>query len=66
MPYVTDTHSLIWYITDDPKLSTVAKEFFKKWIIFRSIFSFLVLSSLNYYISQKRKRLMLTLICFLL
>ena len=30
IPYVTDTHSLIWHITDDPKLSTVAKEIFQK------------------------------------
>mgnify|MGYP001039317782 CR=1 FL=1 len=30
MPYVTDTHSLIWYITDDPRLSIEAKEIFQK------------------------------------
>ena len=30
MPYVTDTHSLVWYLTDDPKLSTNAKRIFKK------------------------------------
>ena len=30
MPYVTDTHSLVWYMTSDPKLSKKAKEIFKK------------------------------------
>jgi len=30
MPFVTDTHSLVWHITDDPKLSTEAKEVFQK------------------------------------
>ncbi len=25
MPCVTDTHSIIWYMTEDPKLSTEAK-----------------------------------------
>lgn len=25
MPYVTDTHTLIWYMTDDPNLSIKAK-----------------------------------------
>ena len=29
MPYVTDTHSLVWYLTDDPKLSIDAKRIFK-------------------------------------
>lgn len=29
MPFVTDTHSLIWYLTDDPQLSTRAKEVFQ-------------------------------------
>ena len=29
MPYVTDTHSLVWHMTDDPKLSREAKEVFK-------------------------------------
>lgn len=29
MPYVTDTHSLVWYLTDDPKLSIEAKRIFK-------------------------------------
>ena len=30
MPFVTDTHSLIWYLTDDPQLSINAKEVFQK------------------------------------
>jgi len=30
MPYVTDTHSLIWFMTDDPKLSIKAKSAFEK------------------------------------
>jgi len=30
MPFVTDTHSLVWHITDDPKLSIEAKEIFQK------------------------------------
>lgn len=28
MAYVTDTHSLVWYMTDDPKLSPRAKKAF--------------------------------------
>ncbi len=28
MPYVTDTHSLVWHMTDDPKLSPRAKTIF--------------------------------------
>jgi len=30
MPYVTDTHALIWYMSNDPKLSENAKEIFVK------------------------------------
>jgi PIN domain nuclease of toxin-antitoxin system len=30
MPYVTDTHSIIWYITDDSNLSIEAKKVFEK------------------------------------
>lgn len=30
MPYVTHTHSLIWYLTDDPQLSTRAKAVFQQ------------------------------------
>ncbi len=28
MPYVTDTHALIWHLTDDPRLSPEAKKIF--------------------------------------
>lgn len=28
MPYVTDTHSLVWHMTEDPKLSPRAKAIF--------------------------------------
>jgi len=30
MPFVTDTHSLIWHMTNDPKLSREAKAVFQK------------------------------------
>ena len=30
MPYVTDTHSLIWFMTNDPKLSIEARSAFEK------------------------------------
>lgn len=30
MPFVTDTHSLIWHMTNDPKLSPEAKAVFQK------------------------------------
>jgi PIN domain nuclease of toxin-antitoxin system len=30
MPFVTDTHSLVWHMTNDPKLSSKAKEVFQK------------------------------------
>lgn len=30
MPFVTDTHSLVWHMTDDPRLSTEAKGIFQK------------------------------------
>ncbi len=30
MPFVTDTHSLVWHMTSDSKLSTKAKEIFQK------------------------------------
>jgi PIN domain nuclease of toxin-antitoxin system len=30
MPFVTDTHSLVWHMTDDPELSTKAKVIFQK------------------------------------
>jgi len=30
MPFVTDTHSLVWYMTDDPKLSAEGRAIFQK------------------------------------
>ena len=30
MPYVTDTHSLIWYMIDDPGLSVKARKVFEE------------------------------------
>lgn len=30
MPYVTDTHALVWHMTRDPKLSKMAQEIFEK------------------------------------
>ena len=30
MPYVTDTHSIVWHMTDDPKLSKEAKRVFQE------------------------------------
>jgi len=30
MPYVTDTHSIIWHMTADPRLSKNAKRIFRK------------------------------------
>ena len=30
MPYVTDTHAIIWHVTDDPKLSPAAKKVFEE------------------------------------
>jgi len=32
MDYVTDTHSIIWYFTEDPRLSTKALEAFERTI----------------------------------
>lgn len=29
MPYVTDTHSLVWHLTNDPKLSSHARRAFQ-------------------------------------
>lgn len=30
MPYVADTHSLVWHMSDDPKLSHEAKQIFQR------------------------------------
>ena len=34
MPFVTDTHSLLWHMTDDPRLSLRVKKIFDKDYIF--------------------------------
>jgi len=56
MPFVTDTHSLVWYITDDPKLSTVAKETFQKVDNFRDyvFIPCIVFFELLYLIEKKK------------
>jgi len=56
MPYVSDTHSLIWYMTNDPKLSYKAKEIFRRAddgeeIIFIPCIIFFEL----FYLTEKRK-----------
>lgn len=30
MPFVTDTHALIWHLTEDPQLSTAARAIFER------------------------------------
>lgn len=30
MPYVTDTHAIVWHLTDDPQLSSKAKQIFQR------------------------------------
>jgi PIN domain nuclease of toxin-antitoxin system len=34
MPFVTDTHALVWYLIDDPRLSPEAKRIFNEDYIF--------------------------------
>lgn len=56
MPYVTDTHSMVWYMTGDPKLSIEARKTFEKADlgqdnIFISCISFFELL----YLTEKRK-----------
>jgi PIN domain nuclease of toxin-antitoxin system len=56
MPYVTDTHSMVWYMTGDPKLSIEARKTFEKAdlgqdSIFISCISFFELL----YLTEKRK-----------
>lgn len=65
MPYVTDTHTLIWYMTDDPNLSIKAKRIFKKVDNIQEHVFIPVLSFLNYSILLKRKRSVLILTAFL-
>jgi len=65
MPYVTNTHSIVWHMTDDPKLSINAKRIFQKEIMAKIIFLFPVLSFLNYFIVQKKEKLTLILVVLL-
>lgn len=51
MEYVTDTHALIWYMTDNPKLSKEAKRILsEKYIIIPCILFFELL-----YLIEKKK-----------
>ena len=56
MPYVTDTHSLIWYLTDDPKLSATAKRTFEWADIFQDYIYIpcIVFFELLYLIKKKK------------
>ncbi len=56
MPFVTDTHSLIWYITDDPKRSHRAKTIFQKVDNFQDYIFIpcIVFSQLLYLIEKKK------------
>lgn len=56
MPFVTDTHSLVWHITDDPKLSIRAKEIFQKVDNFQDYICIpcVVIFELLYLIERKR------------
>jgi PIN domain nuclease of toxin-antitoxin system len=51
MPFVTDTHALLWHLTDDPRLSLRAKKIFDKdYIIIPCIVFFELL-----YLVEKKK-----------
>jgi len=56
MPFVTDTHSLVWHITDDSKLSTEAKEIFQKVDNFQDyiFIPYIVFFELLYLVEKKR------------
>jgi len=51
MPFVTDTHPLVWYLTDNPRLSSEAKRIFNEDYIFIPC---IVLLELVYLIEKKR------------
>jgi len=51
MPFVSDTHPLVWYLTDNPRLSSEAKRIFNEDYIFISC---IVLLELVYLIEKKR------------
>lgn len=56
MPFVTDTHSLVWHMTDDPKLSIEAKKIFQRVDDFQEIIYIpcIVLFELIYLIEKRR------------
>ncbi len=56
MPFVTDTHSLVWHTTDDPKLSVKAKEIFRRADSFQDciLIPCIVLFELLYLIEKKK------------
>lgn len=51
MPFVTDTHPLVWHLTDDPRLSLEAKRIFNEDYIFIPC---IVLFELLYLIEKKK------------
>lgn len=51
MPYVTDTHSLVWHMTDDPKLSSKIKRIFEEDYIYIPCIVFFELL----YLTEKKK-----------
>jgi len=51
MPYVTDTHSLLWHMTDDPRLSSRVKKIFDNDYIFIPC---IVFFELLYLVEKKR------------
>lgn len=56
MPFVTDTHPFVWYITDDPKLSARTKKIFEEVDDFRDqIFIPCIVFFELLYLVEKRK-----------
>ncbi len=55
MDHVTDTHSIVWYFTDDPRLSRHALEVFEKTIREEVIIIPIVVLAEIMYISNKGK-----------
>jgi PIN domain nuclease of toxin-antitoxin system len=55
MDYVTDTHPIVWYFTDDPRLSRHALEVFEKTIREEVIIIPIIVLAEIMYISNKGK-----------
>ncbi len=51
MPFVTDTHALVWHLTDDPRLSQEAKRIFNEDYIFIPC---IILFELLYLVEKKK------------